>query len=58
VRTVGAYLFWAIPTLLAIALSAVFMEEILNITINNYVVYSLFIVVLIGLHYFKFHKGR
>ena len=57
-RTVGEYIFWAIPTLLAIALSAVFMEEILNITINNYVVYSLFIVALIALHYFKFHKGK
>ena len=57
-RTVGVYLFWAIPTLIAIALSAVFMEGILGITINNYVVYLLFIVALIALHYFKFHKGR
>ena len=56
-RTVGAYLFWAILTLVAVALSTVFMEEIFNITINNYVVYSLFIVALIALHYFKFRKG-
>ena len=57
-RTVGAYLFWAIPTLIAIALSAVFIEGILGITINNYVIYLLFIIALIALHYFKFHKGR
>ena len=57
-RTVGAYLFWVIPTLIAIALSAVFMEGILDITLNNHVVYLLFIVTLIAPHYFKFHKGR
>ena len=57
-RGAVVYLFWAIPILLLIALAGVFMEEIWNITLNNFVVYTLIIVVLIALHYFKFHKGR
>lgn len=57
-RTVVVYLFWAIPILLLIALAGALMEEMWHITLNSYVVYTLIIVALIALHYFKFHRGR
>ena len=56
-RTIALYILWAVLTLLLVKFSATILEEVLKVKMHHYVLNLAFILALVALHYFKFHKN-
>jgi hypothetical protein len=56
-KNIACYVLWGILVLLVISFSTLLLETLLHVRINYYLINTVFVLVLVALHYFKFRKS-